>query len=51
MTMLLLSIPAMVNGHIGLGWLENLKKFPPAYINILLELDRLLGNALPEGKR
>ncbi|MEN8171515.1 MAG: hypothetical protein ABFS03_01400 [Chloroflexota bacterium] len=38
MTMLLLSIPAMVNGYIGLGWLENLKKFPPAYITFFLSL-------------
>jgi len=36
--MLLLSIPAMVNGYIGLGWLENLKKFPPAYITFFLSL-------------
>jgi ribose/xylose/arabinose/galactoside ABC-type transport system permease subunit len=35
-TMFLLSIPAMVNGYIGLGWLENLKKFPPAYITFFL---------------
>ncbi|MBT3190276.1 MAG: hypothetical protein HN736_01540, partial [Anaerolineae bacterium] len=32
------SIPAMVNGYIGLGWLENLKKFPPAYITFFLSL-------------
>jgi hypothetical protein len=31
MTLFLLSIPAMVNGYIGLGWLENLKKFPPCF--------------------
>jgi len=37
-TMLLLSIPAMVNGYIGLGWLENLKRFPPAYITFFLSL-------------
>ena len=36
--MFLLSIPAMVNGYIGLGWLENLKKFPPAYITFFLSL-------------
>ena len=36
--MLLVSIPAMVNGYIGLGWLENLKKFPPAYITFFLSL-------------
>lgn len=36
MTMFLLSIPAMVNGYIGLGWLENLKKFPPSYITFFL---------------
>jgi len=38
LAMLLLSIPAMVNGYIGLGWLENLKKFPPAYITFFLSL-------------
>jgi len=38
MTMLLLSIPSMVNGYIGLGWLENLKRFPPAYITFFLAL-------------
>ena len=36
--MALLSIPAMVNGYIGLVWLENLKKFPPAYITFFLSL-------------
>lgn len=36
--MALVSIPAMVNGYIGLGWLENLKKFPPAYITFFLSL-------------
>ncbi|RLD09706.1 MAG: hypothetical protein DRI56_03800 [Chloroflexota bacterium] len=36
--MLLLSIPAMANGYIGLGWLENLKKFPPVYITFFLSL-------------
>ena len=36
--MLLLSVPAMVNGYIGLGWLENLKMFPPAYITFFLSL-------------
>ncbi len=36
--MVLLSIPAMVNGYIGLGWLENLKMFPPAYITFFLSL-------------
>ena len=36
--MLLVSIPAMVNGYIGLGWLENLKKFPPSYITFFLSL-------------
>jgi len=36
--MLLMSIPAMVNGYIGLGWLENLKLFPPAYITFFLSL-------------
>jgi ribose/xylose/arabinose/galactoside ABC-type transport system permease subunit len=38
LTMLLLAIPAMVNGYIGLGWLENLKKFPPAYNTFFLSL-------------
>lgn len=37
-SMFLLSIPAMANGYIGLGWLENLKKFPPAYITFFLSL-------------
>ena len=36
--MALLSIPAMVNGYVGLGWLENLKRFPPAYITFFLSL-------------
>jgi len=36
--MVLLSIPAMVNGYVGLGWLENLKLFPPAYITFFLSL-------------
>lgn len=36
--MVLLSVPAMVNGYIGLGWLENLKQFPPAYITFFLSL-------------
>ncbi len=36
--MLLLSLPAMVNGFIGLGWLENLKKYPPAYNTFFLAL-------------
>ena len=36
--MMLLSIPAMANGYIGLGWLENLKMFPPAYITFFLSL-------------
>ena len=35
-TMMLLSIPTMANGYIGLGWLENLKKFPPAYYTFFL---------------
>lgn len=38
LAMLLLSIPTMANGYIGLGWLENLKKFPPAYITFFLSL-------------
>jgi hypothetical protein len=36
--MALLSVPAMVNGYIGLGWLENLKRFPPSYITFFLSL-------------
>jgi len=36
--MVLLSIPAMMNGYIGLGWLENLKMFPPAYLTFFLSL-------------
>ncbi len=36
--MFLLSIPAMANGYIGLGWLENLKQFPPCYITFFLSL-------------
>jgi len=36
--MVLLAIPAIVNGYIGLGWLENLKQFPPAYITFFLSL-------------
>ena len=36
--MVLLAVPAMVNGYIGLGWLENLKMFPPAYITFFLSL-------------
>ena len=38
MAMVLLSIPAMVNGYIGLGWLENLKLYPPAYNTFFLSL-------------
>ena len=38
LAVLLLAIPAMVNGYIGLGWLENLKKFPPAYTTFFLSL-------------
>jgi len=38
MSMVLLSIPAMVNGYMGLGWLENLKMFPPCYITFFLSL-------------
>lgn len=38
LAVLMLSIPAMVNGFIGLGWLENLKKFPPAYTTFFLSL-------------
>lgn len=36
--LLLLSIPAICNFYIGLGWLENLKAIPPAYITFLLSL-------------
>lgn len=32
----LLSMPAMANAFIGLGWLENLKMFPPAYYAFFL---------------
>lgn len=28
----------MVNGYVGLGWLENLKMFPPAYTTFFLSL-------------
>jgi len=38
LAVLMLSIPEMVNGFIGLGWLENLKKFPPAYTTFFLSL-------------
>ena len=38
MAMLLLSIPAIGNFYIGLGWLENLKEFPPVYITFMLSL-------------
>lgn len=38
LAMFLISIPTMVNGYIGLGWLENLKKFPPAYLTFFLFL-------------
>lgn len=38
LAVLLLSIPAMVNGYVGLGWLENLKMFPPAYTTFFLSL-------------
>ena len=38
LSVLLLSIPAMVNGYVGLGWLENLKMFPPAYTTFFLSL-------------
>ena len=34
--MFLISIPTMANGYIGLGWLENLKMFPPAYYTFFL---------------
>lgn len=36
LSMVLLSIPTMANGYIGLGWLENLKKFPPAYATFFI---------------
>jgi len=38
MAVLLLAIPAIGNFYIGLGWLENLKAFPPAYITFMLSL-------------
>jgi len=38
MAVLLLAIPAVGSFYIGLGWLENLKAFPPAYITFLLSL-------------
>ncbi|MCB2160526.1 hypothetical protein KQH40_00400 [bacterium] len=38
LALVLISIPAMANGYIGLGWLENLKRFPPAYITFFLSL-------------
>jgi hypothetical protein len=38
MAVLLLAIPAIGNFYIGLGWLENLKAFPPAYITFILSL-------------
>lgn len=38
LAVLMLSIPAMVNGYVGLGWLENLKMFPPAYTTFFLSL-------------
>lgn len=36
--MLLLAIPAVSNFYIGLGWLENLKAYPPAYTTFMLSL-------------
>lgn len=36
LALVLLSIPTMANGYIGLGWLENLKMFPPAYVTFFL---------------
>ncbi|MBU8913988.1 MAG: hypothetical protein KOO61_08200 [Spirochaetales bacterium] len=38
LAMLLLAIPAAANAYIGLGWIENLKQFPPAYITFFLSL-------------
>jgi hypothetical protein len=38
MAMMLLSIPAIGNFYIGLGWLENLKEFPPVYTTFMLSL-------------
>ncbi len=38
MAVFLLSIPAIGNVYIGLGWLENLKEFPPVYITFMLSL-------------
>ncbi len=34
----LLATPAVCNFYIGLGWLENLKQFPPAYYTFFLSL-------------
>lgn len=36
--LLLLAVPAVSNFYIGLGWLENLKAFPPAYYTFFLSL-------------
>lgn len=35
-TLALLSVPVMANAYVGLGWLENLKQFPPAYVTFFL---------------
>lgn len=37
-TVILLAIPAAGNVYIGLGWIENLKQFPPAYFTWILSL-------------
>ena len=37
-TMLLISVPTMASGYIGLDWLENLKMFPSAYYTFFLTL-------------
>jgi len=42
LAMLLLAIPAAANAYIGLGWLENLKEFPPAYITFFLSFAAFL---------
>jgi hypothetical protein len=36
--MLLLAIPAVANVYIGLGWIENIKRFPPVYYTFILSL-------------
>ncbi|MCK5344664.1 MAG: hypothetical protein KAR20_14720, partial [Candidatus Heimdallarchaeota archaeon] len=36
--LVLVATPAVCNFYIGLGWLENLKEFPPAYFTFFLSL-------------